>query len=320
MTDVNRELGIIGLGRMGGGLALQARHRGMRVVGYDPAGMRAELEHAGVIGVATLAQLATALAPPRVVLLYVPAGRLVDTVLAELALVLAARDVIVDGGNSYWGDSIHRAERLAKYGLELVDAGTSGGVEGARNGACFMIGGAPAAIARVEPLLRELAMPGGYVHAGPAGAGHFTKLVHNGIEFGMLQAIGEGVDLLERYHDQLDIAGVLACWRNGSVIRGWLIDLMHEQYARAGGVVAVPYVEDTGEVNWLVADALRMEVAIPVIAQSVMQLFASRDDRKNWARAIAMMRNGFGGHPFGPDAAIASERRHGQVEGTFRDE
>jgi 6-phosphogluconate dehydrogenase len=206
-------------------------------------------------------------------------------------------------------------------GLELVDAGTSGGVDGARHGACFMIGGSPTAVARIEPMLVELAVPGGYVHAGPAGAGHFTKLVHNGIEFGMLQAIGEGVDLLERYRDHLDIPAVLSCWRNGSVIRSWLMDLMHQQYAKSGGMNDVPpFVEDTGEVNWLVADALRMETPIPVIAQAVMQLFASRDDRKSWARAIAMMRNGFGGHPYGPNAAIVAERRHGQVGGTFKEE
>jgi len=321
MSAVNRELGVIGLGRMGGGLALQARDKGMRVVGFTRNGLRAELVGAGVIGVESLAGLASALARPRAVFLYIPAGAAVDRVIDELAPVLSRGDVIVDGGNSYWGDSIVRARRLAGQGLELVDAGTSGGVDGARHGACFMVGGAPSAVARVAPMLEELAVPGGYVHAGPPGAGHFTKLVHNGIEFGMLQAIGEGVDLLERYRDRLDIAAVLSCWRNGSVIRGWLIDLMHQQYAAAGGTDDVPsFVEDTGEVNWLVADALRMEAPIPVIAQAVMQLFASRDDRKAWARAIAMMRNGFGGHAYGPSPEVADERKHGQVGGTFRDE
>jgi 6-phosphogluconate dehydrogenase len=321
MADTTHELGIIGLGRMGGGLALEARSKGMRVVGYDPAGLHPELHDAGVIGATTLIELAHALARPRAVLLYIPAGPDVDHVLDALTHVLSRGDVIVDGGNSYWGDSIRRAQRLAELGFELVDAGTSGGVEGARRGACFMVGGTRAAVARVEPLLKDLATAGGYVHAGPPGAGHFTKLVHNGIEFGMLQAIGEGVDLLEHFRDQLDIPAVLACWRHGSVIRGWLMDLMDQQYATAGGMDRVPpFVEDTGEVNWLVADALRMEVPIPVIAQSVMQLFASRDNRKNWARAIAMMRNGFGGHPFGPNAAIVDERKHGQVGGTFRDD
>jgi len=318
MVDVKREFGIVGLGRMGGGLALQARGKGMRVVGFDPAGLRPELDKAGVIGVKALADFAKSLAAPRAVFVYIPAGPAVDQLLDQLAPVLTKGDVVVDGGNSYWGDTIRRSKRLAQLGLELVDAGTSGGVEGARNGACFMIGGTNTAVARIEPMLKELAVPGGYVHAGPIGAGHFTKLVHNGIEFGMLQAIGEGVDLLERYHDDIDIAAVLSCWRNGSVIRSWLIDLMHQQYAKAGGMQNIPpFVEDTGEVNWLVADALRMETPIPVIAQAVMQLFQSRDDKKNWARAIAMMRNGFGGHPYGPNEAIVDERRHGQVGGTY---
>jgi 6-phosphogluconate dehydrogenase len=315
------EFGVVGLGRMGGGLALQARERDMRVVGVDPAGLRPELSSAGVEGARDVAELAAQLAPPRAVFLYVPAGPAVDHLIDQLAPHLAAGDVIVDGGNSYWGDSIRRHQRLAASGVQLVDLGTSGGVDGARRGACFMAGGEPAAIARVEPILRALAVEGGYVHAGPPGAGHFTKLVHNGIEFGMLQAIGEGMALLERYRDRLDIASVLSCWRHGSVIRSWLVDLMHEQYVRAGGMASIPsYVEDTGEVNWLLADALRMEVAIPVIAQSVMQLFASRDQQGNSARAIAMMRNGFGGHPYGPAPAIVEERRRGQVGGTFRDD
>lgn len=321
MTNGKRELGIVGLGRMGGGLAMQAREKGMKVVGFDPKGKRADLQQAGVVTIRSLADFAKTLEPPRVVFLYIPAGPAVDALLDELVPVLSRGDVIVDGGNSYWGDSIHRAERLASVGIGFVDAGTSGGIGGARHGACFMVGGTDAAVARVEPILKALAVPGGYVHAGPSGAGHFTKLVHNGIEFGMLQAIGEGVDLLERYRDRLDIPAVLSCWRNGSVIRGWLIELMHQQYSATGGMDKIPpFVEDTGEVNWLVADALRMETPIPVIAQAVMELFVSRDNRKNWARAIAMMRNGFGGHPYGPSAPVAEERKHGQVGGTFHDE
>ena len=209
-----------------------------------------------------------------------PLGRLVDACSTSWRIVLAPGDVIVDGGNSYWGDSIRRAERLAARGLELVDAGTTAASR-ARATARVSWSAAPRPVGRGRADAEQLAVPGGYVHAGPPGAGHFTKLVHNGIEFGMIQAIGEGVDLLERYPDRLDITAVLACWRNGSVIRSWLVDLMHQQYATAGGMDKIPaFVEDTGEVNWLVADALRMELPIPVIAQAVMQLFASRDDRQ----------------------------------------
>jgi 6-phosphogluconate dehydrogenase len=184
-----------------------------------------------------------------------------------------------------------------------------------------MVGGEREPVSRVEPILRKLAAPGGYVHAGPPGAGHFVKLVHNGIEFGMLQAIGEGVDLLQRYHDELPVADVLGAWTHGSVIRGWLIELMEREYREQGGLDKIPaYVEDTGEVNWLVSDALRMHVAVPVIAQSIMQLLASRDSEQNWARAIAMMRHGFGGHPYGPDESIASERTEGRVGDIYRPE
>ena len=182
-----------------------------------------------------------------------------------------------------------------------------------------MAGGDKESIARIEPILIDLAVKDGYVHAGPPGAGHFTKLVHNGIEFGMLQAIGEGIDLLEHYKDKIKIADVLKCWRNGSVIRSWLIDLMEAAYRAEGGMEKIPsYVEDTGEVNWLVADALAMEVPIPAISQSVMQLFNARDSQKKWARAIAMMRRGFGGHPYGPSEPIKKERKEGRVGDFYR--
>ncbi len=308
-----KEFGIIGLGRMGGNLALQAIEKGVRVVGFTHGGVSPELIQARVTQARDLKGLATALHTPRVVFLYIPAGPAVDTLLDEMTRVLQSGDIVVDGGNSYWGDSIRRHQRLQHQGLEFVDLGTSGGIEGARHGACFMAGGSEAAIRRIEPILKMLALPGGYVHAGGPGAGHFTKLVHNGIEFGMLQAIGEGLDLLEHFPERLKIANVLECWRHGSVIRSWLIDLLARAY-HAEDIKQVPsYVEDTGEVNWLVDDAIRMEVPVPVIAQSVMQLFASRDEQKLWARAIAMMRHGFGGHPYGPSAPIRQERRTGRI-------
>lgn len=308
------QFGVVGLGRMGGNLARQALEKGFRVVGFTLGAAPPDLVEAGLVSIDSIDGFRAELAPPRPVFVYIPAGPVVDRVLDDLAAALEPGDIVVDGGNSYWGDSIRRHERLRERRVELVDLGTSGGVEGARHGACFMAGGERAAIERVEPILRALAVEGGYVHAGPPGAGHFVKLVHNGIEFGMLQAIGEGVDLLEHYRERLDVAGVLRCWRNGSVIRSWLVDLMEQAYGNENGLDNVPgYVEDTGEVNWLVDDALHMEVAVPVIAQAVMQLIASRDDRKLWARAVAMMRRGFGGHPYGPDDYVARERRKGRV-------
>jgi 6-phosphogluconate dehydrogenase len=309
------QLGIVGLGRMGGGLALQALDKGMGVVGRARHSPSPELLEAGLVWLQDLADFRHALPRPRIILIYVPAGRPVDEILDQLADIADPEDTLVDGGNSYWGDSRRRYGRLRDRGIHFVDLGTSGGIAGARHGACFMAGGEREVVERIRPVLAELSVPGGFVHAGPPGAGHFVKLVHNGIEFGMLQAIAEGVHLLERYQDSLDIPGVLACWRHGSVIRSWLVDLMAEAYRSEGGLARVPsYVEDTGEVNWLVSDALRMEVPVPVIAQAVMQLFASRDDERLWARAIAMMRHGFGGHPFGPDAAVQRERQEGRMQ------
>jgi len=320
MSETRREIGIVGLGKMGAGLAAQALEKGITVAGFDQHPPPDELTAAGLVSVDGLAGFREALSPPRAVFLYIPAGPICDEVLDQFAGMLEPGDLVVDGGNSYWGDSIRRHARLAEGGIQFCDLGTSGGTSGARHGACFMIGGERDAVERVEPLLIELAVEDGYVHAGPPGAGHFTKLVHNGIEFGMLQAIGEGMDLLAHYRDELDVAELLHCWRHGSVIRSWLVDLMEAQYRERGGFGDVPaYVEDTGEVNWLVDDAMHMEVAVPVIAQSVMQLIASRDEGRVAPRAIAMMRHGFGGHPFGADEGIQRERREGRVGGFYRE-
>ena len=308
------EFGVIGLGRIGGGLAHQALEKGVKVVGASRSGAPKDLVKAGLVEIRDFKAFREKLAAPRAVFLYVPAGPAVDKILEQLESALEPGDVVVDGGNSYWGDSIRRHARLREKKLHFVDLGTSGGLEGARHGACFMAGGESEAVARVEPILKRLAVAGGYVHAGPPGAGHFVKLVHNGIEFGMLQALGEGFELLSHHHQKLDMKGVLECWRHGSVIRGWLVELLAQAYA-ADPQMKKPgsHIEDTGEVNWLVADALRMEVPVPVIGQAVMQLFASRDKGKEWAKAVVAMRHGFGGHPYGPDEDIARERSEGRV-------
>ncbi len=309
-----KEFGIIGLGRMGANLARQALRKKMRVAGFTLEGAPKDLIRSGLKEVRKLEDFVSALSAPRAIFIYIPAGPDVDKVIIQLAPKLQKGDIIVDGGNSYWGDSIRRHNKLAQIGIEFVDLGTSGGVEGALHGACFMAGGNRRSVARIEPILKDLAVKDGYVHAGPPGSGHFTKLVHNGIEFGMLQAIGEGVDLLEHYRDKLNVPDVLRAWRHGSVIRSWLVDLMEHSYRAEKNLQKVPsYVDDTGEVNWLVSDALQMEVPIPVISQSVMQLFASRDKQKNWSRAIAMMRKGFGSHAYGPSKPARDERKKGRV-------
>ncbi len=308
------DFGIIGLGQMGENLALQALEKGFQVAGFDPEGPSSTLVEAGLQGTDSPEKLVEALSSPRILFLYVPAGPVVDQVLREISSWMQEGDILLDGGNSYWGDSLRRQQHLQELGIHWIDCGTSGGISGARRGACFMVGGEFSAVKTVEPILKKLSVEGGYLHTGPPGTGHFAKLVHNGIEFGMLQAIGEGIDLLENHPVPLEIDEILRCWSNGSVIRSWLIDLMKEMYREENGLEEIPpYIEDTGEVNWLVNDALQMEVAIPVIAQSVMQLFTSRDDQQYWAKAIAMMRSGFGGHPFGEDEDIARERRMGRI-------
>src|SRR5919199_2427811 len=185
MTEVKNEYGVVGLGRMGGNLSRQALEKGIRVVGFTRHGAPPDMIEAGLLEVRSYEDLKAELSPPRAIFIYIPAGPAVDQVLDDLAAQLDPGDVLIDGGNSYWGDSIRRHRRLKERGIQFVDLGTSGGVEGARHGACFMAGGEPEAIARIEPILLALAVEGGYVHAGPPGAGHFVKLVHNGIEFGM---------------------------------------------------------------------------------------------------------------------------------------
>jgi 6-phosphogluconate dehydrogenase len=284
------------------------------VAGYTK-GQRSDISHEHFTLVRSLDRLPQHLARPRKILLYVPAGAAVEESLEQLSGLLETGDIVMDGGNSYWGDSIRRARRLAEAGIHWVDVGTSGGIDGARHGACFMVGGDRGAVDEVAPLLRRLAVPGGYVHAGEAGAGHFVKLVHNGIEFGMLQAIGEGTALLESYPQPLPLHDILECWRHGSVIRSWLIDLLTQAVGERRLEDVPPIVEDTGEVNWLVADALELEVPIPVISEAVTQLAASRDPSRTWARAIALMRHGFGGHPFGASLSLRRERHTSRLGG-----
>lgn len=299
---------------MGGNLSLQALEKGYKVVGYD-LHQHEEFQKQGLEQAASLEKMLEKLSSPKMIFIYVPAGAVIDRIIEQLSTLILSGDIVIDGGNSYWGDSIKRAQKLKEQGVYFVDCGTSGGVDGARNGACFMAGGEAEAMEYVSPVLKDLAVENGFVHTGAPGSGHFVKLVHNGIEFGMLQAIGEGMDLLSHYRDDLNFAEILKVWNHGSVIRSWLIELMAKMYNEKQGFESVPsYIEDTGEVNWLVTDAMRMEVPVPVIAQSVMQLFGSRDTKRISDKAIAMMRHGFGGHPFGEDEGIKYERKFGKIE------
>jgi 6-phosphogluconate dehydrogenase len=306
------QLGIIGLGKMGGNLALQANEKKIAVVGKARS-KKPELEKEGIKVVTDYQSFVAFLKHPRVVYLSLPAGPTVDSVLNELIPFLEKGDVVMDGGNSFYLDSIERERRISEKGIHFLDCGTSGGLEGARYGACFMVGGKQEGIKIAEPILTVLAVKGGYIHTGKPGTGHFVKLVHNGIEFGMLQSIGEGVELLRKSAFELDLAAIFKNWSNGSVIRSWLVELMEKGLREQGLAKTESYIEDTGEVNWLVQDAINKEIPIPVISQSIMELFKSRMKESDAYKSIALMRHGFGGHPFGKDEGIIKERKTSRI-------
>ena len=307
------KFGIIGLGKMGSNLALQAAEKGISVV-CKARGPKPELTEKGINVVSEYKDIADFLESPRVIFLSLPAGSTIDIVIKDLLPLITKGDVIIDGGNSYYKDSIVRETELSKKGIYFVDSGTSGGVTGARTGACFMIGGKKAAVKLCEPILKLLAVEGGYLHCGESGSGHFVKLVHNGIEFGMLQSIGEGVELLRGGDFPVNLKDVFGVWSHGSVIRSWLVELMEKGLGEAGDLRSVPdFIEDTGEVNWLVQEAIQKEIPLPVITQSVIELFKSRKKENDAARAIAIMRHGFGGHPYGKNQYIANERKTSRI-------
>lgn len=307
------ELGIVGLGTIGGSLARQAVEKDIRVVGKDVE-EKPDLQKAGVTQVDSYEEMASELSAPRVIYLSLPAGPIVDEELEALGEHLEEGDVVADGGNSFWIDSMEREERMRERGIYFLDAGTSGGLPGARNGACFMVGGREEGVEIAEPIFETLSVDGGYVHTGEPGSGHFVKLVHNGIEFGMLQAIGEGVELLKGGQFDLDLQDVFHNWSNGSVIRSWLVELMEQELGNQELEGVPNYVEDTGEVNWLTMWAIKQEIPVPVITTSTMELFESRGQQDDAYQAIAMMRHGFGGHPFGVDDDIAKKREISRIK------
>jgi len=299
---MEQKIGMIGLGRMGGNMARRIARAGVGVVAWDrAAGARAGLAgEERVNTVQTLAALVAALPAPRVVWVMLPAGAPTEATIVELRGLLAAGDVIVDGANAYYRDSMRRARELEPLGLHLVDAGVSGGVWGLVNGYGLMVGGLPDAVKRVEPFLRVLAPAAdrGWLHCGPSGAGHFAKMVHNGIEYGLMQAYAEGLALLRAKTDlQLDVAKIAESWRHGTVIRSWLLDLTAEFLAEDDRLEAIaPVVADSGEGRWTAIESVELGVPTPVMTLALMERFASqgRDDFSN--RVLARLRQSFGGH------------------------
>jgi len=295
-------IGIVGLGRMGGNMARRLARGGVRVLGYDrEAPARAALAgERGVTCVEGLAALCAQLGGERVMLLSLPAGAATEEALGELRPLLSAGDLLVDGGNAFYKDSMRRALELSREGLRFIDAGVSGGVHGLAHGYCLMLGGTATSIEIFAPYARLLAPAAerGWLHCGPAGAGHYAKMIHNGIEYGMMQALAEGFALLAARADFGFDAGRLAeTWRHGSVIRSRLLDLCAEALAREGALEGVaPVVADSGEGRWTALEAIELGVPAPVITAALQGRFASQGRADYAARLLALVRAGFGGH------------------------
>jgi 6-phosphogluconate dehydrogenase len=294
------QLGMVGLGKMGGNMVTRLLGGGHEVVVFD---LDAELTQKvgsaqGARAVGSLAEMVRALAAPRVVWVMVPAGDPTEKTLRSLAAEMSAGDVLIDGGNSNFNDTKRRAAELAERGIRLVDAGTSGGVWGLEVGYCLMVGGEAEPVATCEPAFRTLAPPDGYLHVGPSGAGHFTKMVHNGIEYGLLQAYAEGFEILHASDYPLDLGAIAGLWNHGSVVRSWLLELLERAYADEGQDLERirGWVADSGEGRWTVETALDLNVPAPVITLSLLARFRSRQEQSYSAQVIAALRNQFGGH------------------------
>ncbi|HUY82942.1 MAG TPA: decarboxylating 6-phosphogluconate dehydrogenase [Steroidobacteraceae bacterium] len=295
------DIAMIGLGKMGANMARRLLAGGHRVVGYDPApAARGLFQQGGGTAVDSLENAVAALAPPRTVWIMVPAGAPTDETLARLEPLLAAGDTIVDGGNSYYRDTLRRAAAAAHRNLQYIDSGTSGGVWGLKEGYSLMIGGDAAAVERLRPIFATLAPAPdrGWGRVGPAGAGHFTKMVHNGIEYGLMEAYAEGFSILSHKREfDLDLHQIAEIWRYGSVVRSWLLDLTANALATNPKLEGIaPYVADSGEGRWTVMEAIELGVPAFVIAQSLLERLRSRDTDSFSDKLLAAMRNQFGGH------------------------
>jgi 6-phosphogluconate dehydrogenase len=293
------QLAMIGLGRMGGNMVQRLLQGGHEVVVFDrSADVVKQHVKMGAKGAKDLTDLCAQLRAPRVAWVMVPAGAAVEGTIDQLLPGLSEGDIIIDGGNSNYNDSKRRATRLRERGLEFIDAGTSGGIWGLTVGYCLMIGASPEAFRHCEPIFRTLAPPDGYAHVGPPGSGHYVKMIHNGIEYGMLQAYAEGYEILHASKDfELDLHQISAVWNRGSVVRSWLNELAERAFAKDTELSALKgYVEDSGEGRWTVQEAIDLDVPAPVITLSLLTRFRSRQSDSFGAKVIAALRNEFGGH------------------------
>jgi 6-phosphogluconate dehydrogenase len=294
------QLAMIGLGRMGGNMVERLMRHGHELVVFDRSPEAVgKYEKLGATSAGDLAKLVKSLRVPRIIWIMVPAGDPVDQTIASLTPMLAPGDMIIDGGNSNFHDTIRRGHELAQSKLELIDSGTSGGIWGLENGYCLMVGGSDAAVKHCEPIFTALAPENGYAHVGPTGSGHYVKMVHNGIEYGLLQAYAEGYEILHasKTFPNLDLEQISEVWQHGSVVRSWLNELAASAFARDASLGAVKgWVADSGEGRWTVQEAIDLDVPAPVITHSLMARFRSRQTDSFGAKVIAALRNEFGGH------------------------
>jgi len=293
------QLAMIGLGRMGGNMVRRLVQGGHEVVVYDANAAAVQAQGGkGIKAAKDIADVARQLSPRRVVWVMVPAGAPVESTIDQLTPHLSRGDIVIDGGNSNFADSLRRAEALQAKGIEFVDVGTSGGVWGLELGYCLMIGALPAAFQHCEPIFRTLAPPEGYARVGPPGAGHYVKMVHNGIEYGLLQAYAEGYEILHASQDfKLQLGQIAKLWNHGSVVRSWLNELAERAFSRDEQLAGIRgYVEDSGEGRWTVEEALRLDVPAPVITLSLLARLRSRQEESFGAKVIAALRKEFGGH------------------------
>jgi 6-phosphogluconate dehydrogenase len=295
------ELGMIGLGRMGANMAERLQRGGHRVTGFDPnADARKRLEEKGAATATSLQELVSKLAAPRTLWLMVPAGEITDQTIATLLPLLAPGDALIDGGNSNYKDTLRRAASASEKKIDYVDSGTSGGVWGLAEGYSLMIGGEKSAVDRLTPIFQTLApaKDQGWGHVGPVGSGHYTKMIHNGIEYGLMQAYAEGFSILKHKDEfKLDLHQIAEIWRHGSVVRSWLLDLTADALSKNPEMAGIaPHVDDSGEGRWTVAEAIDLNVPAPVITASLLERLRSRDDDSYADKLLAAMRNEFGGH------------------------
>ncbi|MEH7095457.1 phosphogluconate dehydrogenase (NAD(+)-dependent, decarboxylating) [Neobacillus vireti] len=292
------EIGLIGLGKMGYNLALNIMENNHHVVAFDVNKEAVKkLSGDGAIGAESISALVNELSAPRIIWIMVPSGPITEQVVEELKGVLAEGDIVIDGGNSHYKDSIRRGMELGNKGIHFFDAGTSGGMAGAREGACMMIGGDKEIFSTIEPVIRDINVENGYLYAGKSGSGHFLKMIHNGIEYGMMQAIAEGFEVLEKSDYDFDYEKVARVWNNGSVIRSWLMELTENAFSKDPKLDSIKGVmHSSGEGKWTIETALELQAAMPVTALSLMMRYRSLEEDTFTGKVVAALRNEFGGH------------------------